>query len=34
LAWGIFNYGFRFSTFWVFLALVYSMSIIRSESRW
>lgn len=34
LAWGVFNYGFRFSTFWVFLAVVYSMAFLRSESRW
>lgn len=32
LAWGIFNYGFRFSMFWVFLAIVYSMATLRARS--
>ena len=32
MAWGLFNYGGRFSTFWVFLALVYASSIARARS--
>jgi hypothetical protein len=32
MAWGLFNYGVRFSTFWVFLAIVYASSIVRARS--
>ena len=32
MAWGLFNYGIRFSTFWVFLAIVYASSIARTRS--
>jgi hypothetical protein len=32
LVWGLFNYGFRFSMFWVFLAIVYGMSTLRARS--
>jgi hypothetical protein len=32
IAWGLFNYGGRFSTFWVFLAIVYASSIVRARS--